>query len=422
MHFRTFVVLWTVLYVAPLAFCQTAATPQLIRDVQVFDGDTVLVHRNVLIENGEIGWVRGLEAAAANAQVIEGAGRTLLPGLIDAHVHMPDGVEGAAQQALLLGVTTQLDMSTVGVRLKAVKKIEIEDRPGLADLRTAGNPATVPGGHPSQMGGPPFPTLTGPDQAQAFVDARIAEGADYIKIIHDDGSTWPWTHDPVPMLDNPTMRALVAAAHKRGKLAVVHVLSEQQARDAITAGADGLAHLFLGDSLSADFAKLVASHHAFVVPTLSTLYLNCGRSPGPAILADPRLRPFISKEWIASMSMPKPDPSANHLCGAADEAVRQLTKAGVPLLTGTDTPAPGATYGASVHGELELLVNDGLTPIQALIAATSAPAAAFRLTDRGRILPGKRADLLLVQGDPAKNILDTRNIVAVWKRGIAVQR
>ncbi len=245
---------------------------------------------------------------------------------------MPDDVEGAAHQALLLGVTTQLDMSTIGdQRLKAVKKIEIEDRPSLADLRTAGSPATVPGGHPSQMGGPPFPTLTGPDQAEAFVNARIAEGADYIKIIHDDGSTWPWTHARVPMLDNPTMRALVQRAQTR-KLAVVHVLSEQQARDAIESGADGLALLFLGDSVSADFASLVASHHAFVVPTLSTLYLNCGRSPGPAILADARLGPFISKEWTASMSMPKPDPSANHLCRGADEAVRELRRQGLLYL------------------------------------------------------------------------------------------
>jgi imidazolonepropionase-like amidohydrolase len=395
---------------------------QLIRDVRVFDGRKIQEHRSVLLDNGRISRIGGSTLKEPEAEIIDGSGRTLLPGLIDAHVHMPDSVEGAARQALLLGVTTQLDMSSVGDRLKVVKRIEIDDRPSLADLRTAGKPATVPGGHPSQMGGPPFPTLTGPDQAQAFVDARIAEGADYIKIIHDDGSTWPWTHDRVPMLDNPTMRALIAAAHKRGKLAVVHVLSEQQARDAIAAGADGLAHLFLGDSVSADFAWFVASHHAFVVPTLSTLYLNCGRSGGPAILADPRLRPSISKEWIASMSMPKPDPSANHLCAAADDALRQLTKAGVLLLTGTDTPAPGATYGASVHGELELLVNDGLSPIEALIAATSAPAAAFHLMDRGRILPGYRADLLLVQGDPTKNILDTRNIVAVWKRGTAVQR
>lgn len=417
---RLCAVLGASLCLAP-AFSQTPPA-QLIRDVRVFNGQDVQEHRSVLLDNGRISRIGGPALTEPKAEVIDGSGRTLLPGLIDAHIHMPDNVEGAAHQALLLGVTTQLDMSSIGDRLKTVKKIEIEDRPSLADLRTAGNPATVPGGHPSQMGGPPFPTLTGPDQALAFVEARIEEGADYIKIIHDDGSTWPWTHDRVPMLDNPTMRALVAAAHKRGKLAVVHVLSEQQARDAIESGADGLAHLFLGDSVSADFARLVASHHAFVVPTLSTLYLNCGRSRGPAILADPRLRPFISNEWIASMSIPKPDPSANHLCSGADEAVRKLTKAGVSLLTGTDTPAPGATYGASVHGELELLVDDGLTPTQALIAATSAPAAAFRLTDRGRILPGKRADLLLVQGDPTKNILDTRNIVAVWKRGIAVQR
>src|SRR5438477_323110 len=183
------------------------------------------------------------------------------------------------------------------------------------------------------MGGGPIPTITAPDQAQSFVDARIAEGSDYIKIIHDDGSTWSWTTQRVPMLDNATMRVLVEAAHKRGKLAVVHVLSEQQARDAISAGADGLAHLFLGDSVSADFSKLAASHHVFAIPTLTTLYLNCGKSQGRAILADSRLGPYISEEWRRSMSMPKPDPSANHLCVAAEEAVRQLGNAGVSLLT-----------------------------------------------------------------------------------------
>ena len=75
-----------------------------------------------------------------------------------------------------------------------------------------------------------------------------------------------------------------------------------------------------------------------------------------------------------------------------------------------------------MHGELELLVHDGMTPVQALSAATSVAARAFRLSDRGLIRPGLRADLLLVQGDPTENILDTRNIVAVWKRGVRVQR
>jgi imidazolonepropionase-like amidohydrolase len=94
----------------------------------------------------------------------------------------------------------------------------------------------------------------------------------------------------------------------------------------------------------------------------------------------------------------------------------------VPILAGTDVPATGTTYGASLHKELEHLVDAGLTPTAALAAATSAPARAFRMTDRGRIETGMRADLLLVDGDPTTQIRDTSKIVAIWKRGVRVQR
>jgi len=337
-------------------------------------------------------------------------------------VHIPREAERAARQALLLGVTTQLDMFNGGERWKQIKRLESEDRPDIADVRTAGIGATAPGGHPTQMGGPPIPTITSPEQAQAFVDARIAEGSDYIKIIHDDGSAWTWTTRRVPMLDNATLHALVEAAHKRGKLAVVHILSEQQARDAIEAGADGLGHLFSGDSVSASFGKFAASHHVFVIATLSVIYPTCGEPQGPALLADPRLSPYICEEWRHSMEITKPDPAKNHFCHATEEGMRQLIHAHVPLLAGTDAPASGTTYGASLHGELALLVRDGMTPVQALAAATSAPARAFHLDDRGRIRPGLRADLVLVQGDPTNDILATRNIVAVWKHGVRVRR
>ena len=89
---------------------------------------------------------------------------------------------------------------------------------------------------------------------------------------------------------------------------------------------------------------------------------------------------------------------------------------------GTDSPFPGTTYGASLHRELEHLVNAGLTQTAALAAATSAPARAFRMSDRGGIRTGMRADLLLVDGDPSKQIRATRNIVTIWKRGVRVQR
>ena len=113
---------------------------------------------------------------------------------------------------------------------------------------------------------------------------------------------------------------------------------------------------------------------------------------------------------------------SNLRCDAAPQAVRQLAAARVPLLAGTDVPAPGTTYGASLHKELEHLVDAGLAPAAALAAATSATAKAFRMTDRGRISAGMRADLLLVDGDPSKQIRATRNIVAIWKRGVRVQR
>ena len=313
-------------------------------------------------------------------------------------------------------------MFNSGDRLKLIKKLEAEDRVDLADMRTAGSGATVPGGHPTQMGGGPIPTLTVPDQAQAFVDARIAEGSDYIKIIHDDGSTWAWTTKRVPMLDNATMQAVVEAAHKRGKMAVVHVLTEQQARDAIAAGADGLAHMFLGDTVGPDFGRLVSEHHAFVIPTLTTLYPVCGKPQGPATLADQHLGPYIGPGWRTAMEADKPNPQLNHLCNGTDEGMRQLLKAHVPILTGTDAPVPGSTYGASVHVEMALLVRDGFTPVQALAAATSVPAMTFHLEDRGRIREGLRADVVLVQGDPTSDIFATRDIVAVWKRGIRVER
>lgn len=333
---------------------------------------------------------------------------------------MPGKMEDAARQALELGVTTQLDMFNGGDRLKTIKQMEAEDRPDLADVRTAGVGATVPGGHPTQMGGGPIPTLAKPEEAQAFVDSRIAEGSDYIKIIQHDGSTWPWPHKPVPMLDNATMHAVVEAAHKRGKLAVVHVLSEPQARDASRPGRTDW-HIFEGEPSSPDFGELAARHHVFVIATLSTIYGDCGKSERN-LLADPYIGPFIHEVWRHGMQIPKSDALQNHICDSTDDAIHQLIASHVPILVGTDAPVPGTTYGASVHSEMMLLVRDGLTPVQALAAATSVPATIFHLDDRGSIREGLRADLVLVQGDPTTNILATRQVVKVWEKGVPVQR
>jgi imidazolonepropionase-like amidohydrolase len=405
---------------ASVAFTQsTPAQRFLIRDVRLFDGSQVSDHRSVLVEDGIITRVEGKSFSVPGLQVVPGKGRTLLPGLIDAHVHIPRDAAQALQQALVLGVTTQLDMYSSPDKLPAIKAFEHADAPNLSDVRTAGMGATVPGGHPNPPGGGGnLPTLTSPEQAQAFVDARIAEGSDYIKVILDDFSEF---NRHIPTLDDITLRAIVQAAHLRGKLVVAHVLTAPYAKEAIEAGVDGLAHMYEGAPMDEDFGALAAQHHVFVIPTLTVIYLDCGASPGIATSTDPLLSPYIRAKWIAALNVPQ-NPKLNSVCDSTRAGIRQLLAARVPILAGTDAPVQGVTYGASLHEELSLLVAAGFSPTQALASATSAPAQAFHLGDRGRIQPGLRADLLLVEGDPTTNIAATRNIVAVWKKGIPVTR
>ena len=168
--------------------------------------------------------------------------------------------------------------------------------------------------------------------------------------------------------------------------------------------------------MSADFGQFAAKHGVFVIPTLSTLYSACGKPDGTEILKDADAMKSVRPQFRSLLDMPSR--AAKMSCVAPPQTIRQLVTARVPVLAGTDAPYPGLTYGASLHRELEHLVNAGLTPTAALAAGTSAIARAFRMNDRGRIRTGMRADLLLVEGDPTKQIRDTRNIVAVWKRGV----
>jgi len=384
-----------------------------IRDVRLFDGVQTSEHRTVLVENGKIVRVGNnsmrLEAATAT---IKGTGMTLLPGLIDSHVHVGTPVRDALRDALTFGVTTELDMFTNADRLKEMKAIAAEDPPDVADVRSAGIGATVPGGHPTEMGGPQIPTISEPGEAQAFVDARIAEGSDYIKIIHDGRGGLPDTSVEL-------MKALIDAAHKRSKLAVVHVSSEKAAREAVTAGADGLVHVVSGNEASSDFGHFVARRRVFVVPTMVTIYWACGKSTGPEVAKDPQIEPFLSGQQKKALATPS---SESGCSVASDQALQELIGESATILAGTDAPVPGTAYGASLHEELGLYVHLGMASEQALAAATSVPARVFGLKDRGVIKPGMRADLLLVQGDPTTEIQATRNIVAIWKRGVRFER
>ncbi len=383
----------------------------VIRGARVFDGHKTLEPTDVWIENGKIKAVGKNLKVPSSVKTIDAPGDTLLPGLIDSHTH---AFGNALKEAEIFGVTTELDMFTGVKYMQQVKKDQAEGKDlDWADLRSAGSLATAPGGHGTEYG-LEIPTLSSPSEAQAWVDARIAEGSDYIKIVIDDASAYGGHR---PTLNQETLKAVIDAAHKRGKLAVVHIGTQRDARVATDAGADGLAHLFADSAPSPDFAKFVAAHHAFIVPTLSVLESVSGTPSGESLASDPRIEPYLTGDDIDNLSRSFPKFPTVLSEKYAEQTVAQLKATHVPILAGTDAPNPGTSHGASIHRELELLVRSGLTPAEALASATSVPAATFHLDDRGVIVPGKRADLLLVKGDPTQDITATRDIISVWKLG-----
>ncbi|HWS17571.1 MAG TPA: hypothetical protein VN223_06130, partial [Candidatus Elarobacter sp.] len=179
----------------------------VIRNVRIFDGIHVIPKGQVWVQSGKIKAVGEDVKAPAGIATINGEGDTLLPGLIDAHTH---AFGSALKEALVFGVTTELDMFTSHEYAAQIKREQAEGKDlDLADLRSAGTLVTAPHGHGTEYG-MPIPTITSQNQAQAFVDARIAEGSDYIKIIYDDGKTYGLT---IPTISKETMAAVIAAAH-----------------------------------------------------------------------------------------------------------------------------------------------------------------------------------------------------------------
>lgn len=389
----------------------------VIRGVHVFDGEARVGPTSVAVAGDAIVAVGPDLAVTGGAAEIDGAGMTLLPGLIDAHTHIQSADQ--LRQALEFGVTTELDMFSLPSFTGPLRKIA-GGRAGrsLADFRSAGILATAPGGHGTEYG-MAIPTLTGPDQAAAFVDARLAEGSDYVKIVLDDGHAFDRA---LPTLAPDTVRALIAAAHARGKLAVVHVSSQREAVAAVEAGADGLVHVFFDTPPDDAFLRLAVSRKIFVADTLAVLMGLCDRSRGAALADDPALQPMIGPGDRRALTIRAGAQLPASACAHALAAVGALHRAGVPLLASTDAPNPGTLHGASLHDELALLIRAGLSPAAALAAATSVPADIFGLPDRGRIAAGKRADLLLVRGDPTRDITATRAIVGVWKAGARLDR
>jgi imidazolonepropionase-like amidohydrolase len=387
-----------------------------IVNARVFDGTRLRDWTSVRFADGIITDCAAGPTARDGDEVIDAAGGTLLPGLIDSHIHL---VPGALAQGLTFGVTTALDMFSLADVMAAAKQ-QAAARPDVADVRSAGVGATAPGGHPSAIYAP-FPTLAGPEQAGQFVADRVAEGSDYLKIFGPTGAAGPRA---VPSLDLDTVTALTETAHGRGLVVVAHVNSVAGVGKVVSAGVDVVAHVPVDGELDTALAGRIAEAGIAYGPTLATTENFLGEPGGTAVAADPRLAALLgdaqAQRLAAGLSGRRGQGMPPY--SRAEENVRRLAAAGVTILAGTDAPNPGTIFGASLHRELELLARCGLTPAQALNAATAAPARVFNLADRGHTAPGQRADLMLVSGDPLADITATRAIERIWRAGVLCDR
>jgi imidazolonepropionase-like amidohydrolase len=207
------------------------------------------------------------------------------------------------------------------------------------------------------------------------------------------------------------MTATVAAARQQGKLAVFHSRDLEAVTHAVEAGASGFVHVPVDEVPGEDLIGLMLKNDIFFTPNLSL-----ARHEASRLLEDPNFGSLLQESEIKNLgdwrAMRNDD---------GDEieytTVIRLHEAGIPILVGSDMPNAGTIAGATVHAELELLVEAGMTPIDALRAATSSPASAYGFTDRGRIAPGMVADLVMVEGKPVETITDSRRIVTIWRSG-----
>lgn len=352
----------------------------------MFDGNALTDERTVVIDHGVI------SPATTAERTVDGQHGILLPGFIDSHVHLMSVTE--LEHGTHWGCTTMLDMGSPAMKLTDT----LRHRQGLADIRGAGNPASAPGGmQTTRMGFPASSAVTGPADAGRFVADRVSEGADYIKVIVEDPRRLG-----AAALDVATIAALVEAAHQAGRKVIAHVTTIAALINAAEAGVDILTHAPLDADMDDNLARSLATRGIVSVPTLTMM------------------------RAVVSLAERLPTHGAGIAYAHARSTVSAFHRAGVTILAGTDanqapaSPAP-IQHGEALHEELGLLVESGLTPVEALRSATGVPAAFFGFTDRGVIEAGRRADLLLIDGDPTQDIATTRAIRSVWVAGVQVR-
>jgi len=392
-------------------------TVRIIRNVLVVDGlGRTLPRATVLIKGDRItavGDARQL-AAPRGAVRIDGRGLTLLPGLMDCHVHLCLGGDADviqtiqqddpaltllkaarhARQTLEAGFTTVRDVGSRDHSIFQLKRaIEAGLLPGPR-IAAAGRAICMPNGHARFIG----QEADGPEAVVAAVQAQVEAGAEVVKFIASGGVLTPGTSPDSPQMTPEELAAGMAAARRAGRRVAAHAHSAQGMKNAIRAGAHSIEHATLMDE---EAARLMSAHGTVMVPTLSALATTagCGLACGVPESAVAKAKAMVARH---------------------KSSFKMARRAGIAIAMGTDAGTPFNYHGQNAQ-ELERMVALGMTPMETVVASTSAAATLIGIEDRvGTVEPGKLADLVLVRGNPLKRIAllqDRERIVGVMQAG-----
>lgn len=405
----------------------------LVLDARVVDPESRTVTRkNVLVENGRVAAFPEDVRPGYDGETVDTEGRWLLPALSDMHAHSFGnvgiggpyerlGAAAAARRALRAGVGRYLDLFSDEDAIFAVRNRQRDAGLPGAEILAAGPCLTATDGHCSEYGVPTRIVDT-PAEAREEVTALAAEEPDVVKVVYDHAD---YGFASRPTIDEETLRAVIRTASDLGLTTVVHVGTWGDVRDAVEAGASAVTHTPSG-VLPADLPALLADRGVFHIPTLAAQVEYARVVDEPALLEDPLLEVLVGDDVIASYREPPSEGGRLALwverqraeSGGYMDAVAQLAEAGVTILTGTDAGNPAVFHGYSVHRELALLVEAGLSEWEALAASTS-DAGRFLRRELG-VQVGDEASFLILAGSPVEEIANTKRIHQIIQRGEVV--
>jgi imidazolonepropionase-like amidohydrolase len=376
----------------------------------------------MVVQNGRIVAVGPAAATTvpAGATKVDVAGKTIMPGMINAHGHVSDvrGMKASPEFYTpehikhQLGLYARYGVTTVyslGGDGPAGVQVRDEKPPGVARLFVAG----------------PVVTAADPEAARRAVDDVKAMKADIVKIRVDDNLG---TTKKMPV---EAYKAVIDQAHKQGLKLAAHIFYLQDAKDILSAGGDYIAHSVRDLPVDRAFIDQLKARDICVCPTLMREVSTFVYESRPAFFDDPFFKRDADPATVAALEAPQYQASIRSGSGPRYKAalemakanLKQLKDAGIRIAMGTDTGPVGRFQGYFEHLELEHMVQAGLTPMQVIVSATSDAARCMSLADRiGTLKSGLEADFIVLARNPLDDIRNTRSLESVWIRGVQVAR